>query len=133
MQSLETRLAWNAKRHERLGVDVVPPKQRYAVMRKIIAQHCVLFGETDNICIVSPGSARRGRNALYLRYGVRASDHQRIHSSDLVIVDQADYYSAAQKDVFANALGRVVMLFDSSEKALENWGYRVVERTLKWC
>jgi len=132
MHSLEQRLAWKAKRQAHVGVDVVPNAHRYAVMRKIIAQHRTMFGPTDKICIVSPGGARRGRNPLYLRYGVRKSDHERIQNSDLVIVDQADYYSAAQEDVFDKARGRVIRLFDTHDKAYQEWCARRVGRRLKW-
>ncbi len=132
MRSLEERLAWKAKRQAQVGVDVVPRASRYAVMRRIVAQHRNLFGPTSSICIVSPGSNRRGRNPLYLRYGVCKSDHQRIQSSDLVIVDGADYYSQAERDVFDKARGRVIRLFDTHDKAFQEWVSRAVERPLKW-
>lgn len=132
LNSLKTRLAYNAGRSEHIGIDVVPHEHRYAVMRMIIKQHRELFGPTNKICIVSPGSARRGRNPLYLRYGVPVSDRERIQASELVIVDQADYYSAEQEDMFDKARGRLIKLFDTHKKARSEMDHAGVTRTLKW-
>lgn len=117
-----------------VGIDVVPRDLRYVLINKIINffRDDMGGGDSAKIAIVSPGSARRGRHPLYLRHGVHKRDAAAYQAVDLLIVDQANYYSREEFNRLNASSGLVVFLFDSRSAAERKWASKKIDHSFKW-